>query len=129
MLGNARFRDRIHAGRVLAEKRGSLVSQNDALVLGLPRGGVPVAFEIAQTLHAYLDVTRASMSAAARAVRAQQPKRIIVAVPVASHEACEHLRQYAGDLICTETPELLYAVSAWYEDFTQTSDTEVQALR
>jgi putative phosphoribosyl transferase len=52
-----RFRDRTEAGRRLGE---SLVARlrpaDDILVLGLPRGGLPVAFEVAQTLHAPLDV-------------------------------------------------------------------------
>lgn len=51
------FRDRTEAGRQLGK---ALVSRlpvaADCLVLGLPRGGVPVAFEVAQTLHAPLDV-------------------------------------------------------------------------
>jgi erythromycin esterase-like protein/predicted phosphoribosyltransferase len=49
------FQDRAQAGRMLAEKLRNRVS-GDVLVLGLPRGGVPVAFEVAQALHAPLDV-------------------------------------------------------------------------
>lgn len=51
-----RFRDRTEAGKQLAEKLLEYRDQPDVLVLALPRGGVPVAFEVAQVLHAPLDV-------------------------------------------------------------------------
>ena len=50
------FRDRVEAGQILARRLKSVVADSDALVLALPRGGVPVGFEIAQILHADLDV-------------------------------------------------------------------------
>jgi predicted phosphoribosyltransferase len=50
------FDDRAQAGRVLAERLAHLQGHEDLLVLGLPRGGVPVAFEVARALHAQLDV-------------------------------------------------------------------------
>ncbi len=50
-----RFQDRIEAGRVLAERLGSYRGK-DVLVLGIPRGGVPVAAEVARRLDADLDV-------------------------------------------------------------------------
>ncbi len=50
------FRDRTHAGTVLAEHLLSYRNQQDVLVLALPRGGVPVAVEIARTLGAALDI-------------------------------------------------------------------------
>jgi putative phosphoribosyl transferase len=52
---NATFRDRTTAGRVLSEQLRSY-AKSDLLVLGLPRGGVPVAYEIANSLGAPLDV-------------------------------------------------------------------------
>lgn len=51
-----RYRDREHAGRVLAERLGSYAGRENLIVLGLPRGGVPVAFEVARELGAPLDV-------------------------------------------------------------------------
>ena len=50
------FPNRAEAGRLLAEKLEKYVGRNDVIVLGLPRGGVPVAFEVAQRLGAPLDV-------------------------------------------------------------------------
>ncbi|HTU45014.1 MAG TPA: phosphoribosyltransferase [Bryobacteraceae bacterium] len=50
------FRNRSEAGRALAEQVKSAVPQPDILVLVLPRGGVPVGFEVAQALHAEMDV-------------------------------------------------------------------------
>jgi putative phosphoribosyl transferase len=51
-----RFRDRAHAGEVLAGRLGSYAGRSKLLVLGLPRGGVPVAFEVARHVDAPLDV-------------------------------------------------------------------------
>ena len=50
------FSDRRHAGKRLAAQLASYANRSDLLVLGLPRGGVPVAYEVARALHAPLDV-------------------------------------------------------------------------
>jgi putative phosphoribosyl transferase len=51
-----RFRNRTEAGRVLAEKLKAYAGRSDVLILALPRGGVPVAYEVAMSLKATLDV-------------------------------------------------------------------------
>src|SRR5213082_2352667 len=50
------FPNRPEAGRLLAEKLENYAGRSDVVVLGLPRGGVPVAYEVAQRLGAPLDV-------------------------------------------------------------------------
>lgn len=52
----AGFRDRREAGRFLAQQLGDYADRSDVLVLALPRGGVPVAYEVATWLHAPLDI-------------------------------------------------------------------------
>jgi putative phosphoribosyl transferase len=55
-MDGRRFRDRTEAGRLLAERLRAYAGRNDVLVLALPRGGVPVAYEVAKELGAPLDV-------------------------------------------------------------------------
>ena len=50
------FPDRAEAGRLLGLKLAQYAGRDDVIVLGLPRGGVPVAYEVAQALHLPLDV-------------------------------------------------------------------------
>jgi len=206
-----RFRDRIEAGQLLGrELAARLGAIGDAIVLALPRGGVPVGYEVAKALGAPLDVfivrklgvpgheelamgaiasggvrvlnhdvldharvtqqqldavaareerelarreaeyrgnrapldvrgltviiaddglaTGSTMRAAVQALRAMEPKRIIVAVPVGAAQTCEDFREIADEIVCLRTPEPFEAVGLWYDDFTQTTDAEVHAL-
>src|SRR3954447_18435803 len=206
-----RFRDRVEAGQCLGrELAARLGALDDAIVLALPRGGVPVGYEVAKTLGAPLDVfivrklgvpgheelamgaiasggvrvlnrdvldyarvtpqqldavtareerelsrreaeyrgdrapldvrertvivvddglaTGSTMRAAVQALRAMQPKRVVVAVPVGAPQTCEDFRDIADEMVCLRTPEPFDAVGQWYDDFTQTTDAEVHAL-
>ena len=204
------FRNRHEAGRDLARDLLEYAGRHDVVILALPRGGVPVGYEIAQALHAPLDLlivrklgvpgeeelafgaiatgnirvlhdtvirhtglsdaaieqvtrdeahellrreqayrghrpppaiegrivilvddglaTGSTMRAAIAAVRQRRPARIVVAVPVASHETCEELRHEADEVHCSITPLLFSGVGQWYEDFSQTTDAEVREL-
>ncbi|HEX6134698.1 MAG TPA: phosphoribosyltransferase [Longimicrobiales bacterium] len=210
MFENARFRDRTDAGRRLATDLHEYAGRGDVIVLGLPRGGIPVAYEVARALDVPLDVflvrklgvpgheeyamgaiasggvrvlneevtreigisqdvisrvaaqeqielerrerayrrdrpepdlhgkiailvddglaTGSTMRAAATALRAMGPARIVVAVPVAARETCDQLRAVVDEVVCTRQPEPFMAVGLWYEDFSQTTDEEVRDL-
>ena len=52
----SRFRDRREAGRLLGERLSAYAGRDDVVVLALPRGGVPVGYEVARSLGAVLDV-------------------------------------------------------------------------
>jgi putative phosphoribosyl transferase len=205
-----RFRDRRQAGQLLAGKLAYYKERSDVIVLALPRGGVPVAYEIARELRAPLDVfvvrklgvpwqpelamgaiagdgvevlngdvvtgynisphvirtvaeqesrelqrrllqyrgtrplprlggetvilvddglaTGSTMRAAVSAVRQQNPRAVVVAVPVAAISTCAELRRVVDDIVCLQTPADFTAVGLWYEDFSQTSDEEVRQL-
>ncbi|HVA57773.1 MAG: phosphoribosyltransferase [Gemmatimonadaceae bacterium] len=205
-----RFRDRREAGQRLAELMQPYALEPGLIVLGLPRGGVPVAYEVAASLDAPLDVfvvrklgvpgheeyamgaiasggirvlnqdvirelqiplpaveaveraeraelarreqayrdarpapvlrdrtvvlvddglaTGSTMLAAIAAARTQQPRQVIVAVPVASPDACAAVRREADACVCVSTPDPFYGVGLWYLNFNQTTDDEVQRL-
>ena len=71
--------------------------------------------------------TGSTMIAALRAVRARQPSKLIAATGVASAEALRLIRQEADEVVCLETPELLYAIGYHFRDFSQVSDDDVVA--
>jgi predicted phosphoribosyltransferase len=205
-----RFRDRAHAGRFLGEQLGKYAERSDVIVVGLPRGGVPVAYEIARTLGLPMDIflvrklgvpgreelamgaigsggvtvinhevtdmlgitqpvidaaaarerqeierrdlmyrggrpvpdfsgktvivtddglaTGSTMLAAVRALRRQGVDRIVAAVPVAAPETCAAVAAEVDEIVCAMRPHGFTAVSLWYDDFSQTTDREVQDL-
>jgi putative phosphoribosyl transferase len=55
-MTETQFRNRSEAGKLLASKLTQYANRPDVLVLGIPRGGVPVAFEVATALNAPLDI-------------------------------------------------------------------------
>lgn len=204
------LQNRTEAGQLLAKKLTAYANRSDVLVLGLPRGGVPVAFEVATALNAPLDIcivrklgvpgheelamgaiamggvmvlneevvkglkiarpilervaareklelarrdrlyrgdrplpelhgrtvilvddgiaTGSTLKAAIAIVRQQQPKSIVVAVPVAPQSTCSQLKGQVDEVVCLMMPEPLRAIGLWYDDFLPTTDAEVKDL-
>jgi putative phosphoribosyl transferase len=204
------FRDRAEAGRLLARELAALRNEKDVLILGVPRGGVVVAYEVAKALHAPLDVyitrkigaphnpelaigalasdgtvfldqdlvrsvgvpddylrseterqrleiarrmeayrgarpepqlqgktvvlvddgvaTGATVLASLRAIRQHKPKQLILAVPVGAADSIAMLAREADRVVSLYSPEVFWAVGAFYSDFGQTSDEEVVHL-
>jgi len=205
-----RFTDRAHAGRLLAAALVGRIDPAEAVVLALPRGGVPVAYEVARAMDLPLDVflvrelgvpgheelamgaiaeggfrllnhavvnavriapaelsrveqqerrelarqqdlyrrgrlrppvhdqtailvddglaTGATMQVAAQALRAQRPKAVWIAVPVAPPETLRLLQPFADGVCCLHTPEGFASVGSWYDDFGQVTDQQVIEL-
>jgi putative phosphoribosyl transferase len=203
------FRDRRHAGALLGARLGHLRGA-DPVVLALPRGGVPVAAEVAAALRAPLDVlivrklgapgqpelalgaigeggvrvvnadlvarlgltsadvdavearerdeierrrrlyrggrpmhpiavrcvvvvddglaTGATAKAAVAVVRAANATRVVVAVPVGAPDSLTAVARDADEVIALGAPPAFRAVGAWYEDFRQVDDDEVEGL-
>jgi putative phosphoribosyl transferase len=69
--------------------------------------------------------TGATAKAALRVLRAQKPARIILAVPVASHEALDELTTLADQVVCLSSPVRFESVGRFYREFEQVSDAEV----
>ena len=72
--------------------------------------------------------TGATMIAALHAMRSRAPRRLVCAVPVASVEALMHVRAYADEVVCLQSPAYFHAVGQFYSRFPQLSDDEVVAL-
>jgi len=72
--------------------------------------------------------TGATMEAAVRSARFQRPRRIIVAVPVASASAVARLQWQVDEVVALVTDPLFRAVGSYYQSFEQTDDEEVMAL-
>ena len=69
--------------------------------------------------------TGSTVIAALRSLRAQKPKKLIVATAVAPVASLAKIKPYADDIVCLETPSEFYAVGQFFEDFSQVSDEEV----
>src|SRR5438034_2582118 len=72
--------------------------------------------------------TGRTILATLKMLRSKEPKKLVVAVPVAAQEAAEKIKQEVDDFICLYIPEPFYGVGRFYKDFSQTSDEEVAAL-
>ncbi len=205
------FRNRSDAGRQLAKALAGYKDQQP-VILALPRGGVPVAAQVAAALNAPLDLilvrkigvpfqpelamgavvdggtpivvrnedvirlagidesefkavcddelaeierrrrrylgnrkhvdvsgrtaividdgiaTGATTRAALRATRVREPKRLVLAVPVAPTDSLSELRHDADDVVCLEDHEPFGAIGVYYADFSQVPDEEVIEL-
>lgn len=74
--------------------------------------------------------TGATMIAALHAVRAQEPARLICAVPVGAPDSLARVRDLADEVVCLYAPSAFYAVGQFYVDFRQVEDVDVvRALR
>jgi putative phosphoribosyl transferase len=72
--------------------------------------------------------TGQTMLASIKMIRDKNPRKIVVAVPVAAAEAAEKIKQEADELVCLYVPDVFYGVGMFYDDFTQVEDEEVTAL-
>jgi predicted phosphoribosyltransferase len=70
--------------------------------------------------------TGSTMRAAVAAVRRQDPRRIVVAVPVGSPVVCAQLADEVDDVVCLSAPGYFRAVGQGYVDFAPTTDDEVR---
>lgn len=201
------FSNREEAGKILGAKVKERGYGKDSLVLGIPRGGVVVAKEVAKILKCELDIiiprklrspfnpelafgaissddslvideslvsllnisqefieqekktqleeikrrrkkynmdkllpdmkrktvilvddgiaTGATMKAGVISVKKKKPEKIIVAIPVASPQSVEELKEITDEVICLYAPAYFAAVGQFYTEFSQTSDDEV----
>jgi putative phosphoribosyl transferase len=69
--------------------------------------------------------TGATTRAALRAIRVRNPKRLVLAVPVAPSDSLTELRREADDMVCLEVDSVFGAIGLYYRDFRQVSDEEV----
>lgn len=72
--------------------------------------------------------TGATMRAALSSVRAQQPTRLICAVPVAAPESLKAVAEYCDEVVCLAAPQSFYAVGQFYANFLPVDDREVISL-
>lgn len=98
--------------------------------LRLYRGGRPPLLVRGRTVLLVDDglATGATMRAAVAALRAQAPRRIVAAAPIAAASAIAALRGEVDEVVCVAAPIALYGIGLWYEDFAPTTDDEVLDL-
>ncbi|MFW5883365.1 MAG: phosphoribosyltransferase [Verrucomicrobiota bacterium] len=72
--------------------------------------------------------TGATARAAALAAQAEQPSKIVIAVPVGASDTVRALAEIADEVICPAQPQPFHAVGLWYRNFDQTTDQEVMDL-
>ncbi len=70
--------------------------------------------------------TGATMRAVVEAARRRNPARIVVAVPVAPPDVRQDFEALVDEVVCVSTPEPFSGVGAWYRDFRQTTNRQVQ---
>jgi predicted phosphoribosyltransferase len=68
------------------------------------------------------------MQAAIGALRTRHPRRIVVAVPVASQTGSTTFRDIADEFICDNFPEPFGHVGVWYKDFSRPADDRLAEL-
>lgn len=71
--------------------------------------------------------TGSTMEAAVHVVRRKRPRRVIIGLPVAPASSVERLSDIADDVVCVETPHMMFAVGQFYSDFGEITDDEVVA--
>lgn len=196
------FKNRIQAGNQLAKKLFAYKNKRDVVILGIPRGGVEVAFAVAKSLHVQLSIvvtkkighpfnpelaigavspdnyitdedykdkegyakkaikqlnaeiitrykkytkgklpqlenkiviivddglaTGYTMLAAIKYVKSKNPKKVIVAVPVAAQDSYEKVKLLADEVVCLNVPIFFSAVGSFYQQFEQLEDEEVK---
>jgi predicted phosphoribosyltransferase len=72
--------------------------------------------------------TGSTMIAALQAIKTQNPREVIVAVPVASPDRLEEVRRWCDDVVCLLTPANFWAIGEFYKDFAQVEDEQVVEL-
>jgi putative phosphoribosyl transferase len=89
------------------------------------------AFDIREMTAIVVDdgiATGATMKAAVRASRRRQPRKLVLAVPVAPREAIERLRHEVDEVVCLSMPDDFDAVASFYRDFSPVEDEVVILL-
>jgi len=118
MLGVREDWIRVEAERELQEVRRRLE---------LYRGGKPLP-ELREYVVLLVDdgiATGATIIATARFLRKLNPRRLVIAAPVAPPEVLPKLSREADDVRCVETPTPFFAIGQFYQDFSQLDDSKV----